>query len=57
MQGSPDSRRVEQREARRLSWRSRHIPWGTLLVGALLLVSVLSAVYAVIAEGPANPIP
>jgi hypothetical protein len=57
MQGSPDSRGVEQREARRLSWRSRHIPWGTLVVGALLLISVLSAVYAVIAEGPSNPIP
>jgi hypothetical protein len=53
----PDPRRVDHREARRLSWRSRHIPWGTLLLGGLMVVAVLSAIYTVIAQGPSNPIP
>jgi len=57
MPREPDPRGAEHREARRLLWRSRHIPWGTLLIGTLLLIAVLSAIYAVIAEGPHNPIP
>jgi hypothetical protein len=45
----------EHREAVRLSWKSRHIPFGTILIGGLALAGVLSAIFMVLAEGPANP--
>ncbi|WP_210484210.1 hypothetical protein [Microvirga antarctica] len=47
----------EHREAVRLSWKSRHIPWGTILLGSLIVSGVLSAILTVVAEGPANPQP
>jgi hypothetical protein len=53
----PDPSRAEHREAVRLSWKARHIPIGTLLLGVLLLVVFLSAVSMVISLGPHNPIP
>jgi hypothetical protein len=53
----PVQARTEHREAVRLSWKSRHIPLGTLLVSAVLLAGVLSAIYMVVAQGPVNPIP
>jgi hypothetical protein len=43
-------------EAVRLSWKSRHIPFGTILVSGLALASVLSTVFMIMAEGPANGI-
>jgi hypothetical protein len=54
---TPERARAEHREAGRLSWKSRHIPFGSLLVGGLVLAAVLSAIFMVIAEGPSNPIP
>jgi hypothetical protein len=57
MLSRPDPRQLERREARRLSWRSRHVPWDTLFVGTLLLIAVLVAIYAVIAEGLPIPSP
>jgi hypothetical protein len=48
-------RNPEHREAVRLSWKSRHIPFGTILIGGLALAGVLSAVFMVMAEGPVNP--
>jgi hypothetical protein len=53
----PDSRRAEHKEAVRLSWKSRHIPAGTLLLGGLVLAAVLSAIFMVVSQGPHNPIP
>jgi hypothetical protein len=47
----------DHKEALRLSWESRHIPFGTLLIGGLALAGMLSAIFMVIAQGPANPIP
>jgi hypothetical protein len=41
-------------EAIRLSWKSRHIPVGTILISGLALASVLSAVFSIVAEGPVN---
>jgi hypothetical protein len=41
----------------RLSWKSRHIPIGTILIGSLALAGVLSAVFMVLAEGPSNVLP
>jgi hypothetical protein len=40
---------TEHREAVRLSWKSRHIPVGTLLMLGLLLACVLSAIFMMIA--------
>lgn len=47
----------EHREAVRLSWKSRHIPVGSILMGLLVLAGVLSAIFMVLAEGPSNPMP
>ncbi len=47
----------EHKEAVRLSWRSRHIPVGTILLGTLLAAGVASAVAMVAAYGPVNPVP
>ncbi|KLK94539.1 hypothetical protein AA309_02915 [Microvirga vignae] len=49
--------RQQHKEAVRLSWASRHIPFRTLLLGGLALAGVLSAIFMVIAQGPTNPIP
>jgi hypothetical protein len=49
--------RPEHWEAVRLSWQSRHVPVGSLLLGALLLASVMSAVSMVWAYGPVNVMP
>jgi hypothetical protein len=54
---TPDRARAEHKEAGRLSWKSRHIPFGTILVAGLVLAAVLSAIFMVIAEEPSNPIP
>jgi hypothetical protein len=43
-------------EAVRLSWKSRHIPVGTILISGLAVAGVLSAVLTILAEGPANGI-
>ncbi len=48
---------AEHREAVRLSWLSRHIPLGTLLIGGLVAVILASAVLTILAQGPSNPIP
>ncbi|MFC1457842.1 MULTISPECIES: hypothetical protein [Microvirga] len=47
----------EHKEAARLAWKSRHIPFGTLVISVFLLASVLSAIFMVFAQGPSNPIP
>jgi hypothetical protein len=47
----------DHREAVRLVWKSRHIPFVTLFVCSLALAGVLSAILMVIAQGPSNPIP
>jgi hypothetical protein len=49
--------RQEHKEALRLSWMSRHIPVSTLLIGVMVMIGILSAVFMVVAQGPVNPIP
>jgi hypothetical protein len=49
--------RSEHNEAVRLAWKSIHVPFGTILLGAFLLACVLSAVMQVIALGPSNAMP
>ena len=53
---APVQRSRDHWEAVRLSWKSRHIPVGTILISGLALASVMSAVFTIIAEGPANGI-
>ena len=48
--------RQEHKEAVRLFWMSFHIPVRTLLLCALLVAGVLSAVLMVVSQGPANPL-
>ncbi len=57
MMRNPDPPKPEHKEAVWLAWRSLHIPVGTILVGALLLSGVISAVSTDWGYGPANPIP
>jgi hypothetical protein len=47
----------EHREAVRLVWKSRHVPFGTILVVCLVVASVASAILTILAESPSNPIP
>jgi hypothetical protein len=54
---TPERAGAEHKEAGRLAWKSRHIPFGTLLVVGLVLAAVLSAIFMIIAQGPSNPIP
>jgi hypothetical protein len=44
----------EHNEARRLAWQSLHVPYGTLLMGGLAILSLLSAVSSIFALGPVN---
>ena len=46
--------RQDHREAVLLSWKARHVPFGTILISGLALVSVFSAVLSILAEGPAH---
>jgi hypothetical protein len=48
---------VDHKEAVRLTWKSRHIPVGTILLGILVGLSVLSAILSIMAASPSNPIP
>jgi hypothetical protein len=57
MSADPDQPASGHKEAVRLSWKSRHIPIGTLFLGALLAAAILSAVVMMWAYGPANPMP
>ena len=45
----PKRPRTDHSEAVRLSWKSRHIPVGTLFMLGLLLACVLSAIFMMIA--------
>jgi hypothetical protein len=47
----------DHREAVRLSLKSLHIPFVTILFVSLALASMLSAVLTIAAQGPANGIP
>ena len=44
-------------EALRLSLKSLHIPFGTILIGSFAIASVASAILTISALGPANGLP
>jgi hypothetical protein len=48
---------LDHKGAVRLTWKSLHIPFGTILIGSLIVASVLSAILTILAAGPSNPIP
>ena len=47
----------EHREAIRLARQSRHFPFGTILIGTLMVGSLLPTILTLIAQSPINPIP
>ena len=47
----------DHREAVRLSWKARHIPFGTILVSGVAMASVLSTVFTILAHGPEGIVP
>lgn len=47
----------DHKEAVRLAWKARHVPFGTIALGILLLSGVLSTVSTVWGYGPVNSIP
>jgi ABC-type transport system involved in cytochrome c biogenesis permease subunit len=47
----------DHKEAVRLAWKCRHVPFGTIALSTLLLSGVLSMVSMVWGYGPGNPIP
>jgi hypothetical protein len=47
----------DHQDARRLVWKSRHIPIFTILVVSWALAGVFSTLFTILAMGPANPIP
>jgi hypothetical protein len=53
----PGRSRAEHWEAVRLSWKSHHVPVGTLFLMLIVLAGVLSAILMVLTESPSNPIP
>ena len=53
----PNQPRSEHWEAVRLSWKSLHISFGTILLVCLVLASVLSTFLTIAGQGPVNPIP
>jgi hypothetical protein len=56
----PEFKRPSRRghwEAVRLEWLSRHVPVGTVLIGVIAAVILASAVFAILAQSPSNPIP
>jgi hypothetical protein len=50
-------RRASHREALLLAWNSLHVPFGTLLLGGIVLLAVVSAVSSILAVSPVNGIP
>ncbi|HEY7385717.1 MAG TPA: hypothetical protein VH743_18820 [Beijerinckiaceae bacterium] len=56
MQGI-DMKSVDHKEAVRLTWKSRHIPIGTIVLGILMSLGVVSAILSIMAASPSNPIP
>ena len=49
--------RLERREARRLTWLSRRVPVGSILLGSAAATMLASAVFTILAQSPSNPMP
>jgi hypothetical protein len=49
--------RLERREAARLTWLSRRVPVGSILLGSAAATILASAVFTILAQSPSNVIP
>ena len=50
-------RHLERREAARLTWLSRRLPVGSILLGSAAATILASAVFTILAQSPSNPMP
>jgi hypothetical protein len=50
-------RHLERREAARLTWLSRRLPLGSILLGSAAATILASAVFTILAQSPSNPMP
>jgi hypothetical protein len=50
-------RHLEHREAARLTWLSRRLPVGSILLGSAAATILASAVLTILAQSPSNPMP
>jgi hypothetical protein len=57
MATDPNRSVPDRKEAKRLAWLSKHIPIGTILLGTLLVLGIVSAMAMMWGFGPASPIP
>ena len=48
---------AECREAARLTWLSRRLPLGSILLGSAAATILASAVLTILAQSPSNPMP
>jgi hypothetical protein len=48
---------AERREAARLTWLSRRVPMGSILLGSAAATILASAVFTILAQSPSNPMP
>ncbi len=48
--------RLGPREAVRLTWLSRHVPVGSILLGSAAATILASAVFTILAQSPSNVI-
>jgi hypothetical protein len=57
MSESEVERHLERREAARLTWLSRRLPLGSILLGSAAATILASAVFTILAQSPSNPMP
>jgi hypothetical protein len=57
MPESEVERHLERREAARLTWLSRRVPVGSILLGSAAATILASAVFTILAQIPSNPMP
>jgi hypothetical protein len=57
MSESEMERHSERREAARLTWLSRRVPVGSILLGSAAATILASAVFTILAHSPSNPVP
>ena len=48
---------LERREAARLTWLSRRVPVGSILLGSAAAMILASAVFTILAQSPSNAVP
>jgi hypothetical protein len=57
LEGAMRRRSLDESESRRLVWKSRHIPFFTILMVSWAIAGMISTFFTILAMGPDNPIP